>query len=325
MADKKYYVLCGSNCKYESMTKEQIIAAIAEATGKTATDVDAAFITKIKEINKGATVQIWFGKTAEYNAIANKRSDVIYIKTDDSALADIENYFTQEINRVSADIAAVNEDLQNTKPVIYYLTWYKNQNNVLGFDDSKQTAAGLIADLSENKNVVIKVKNSGTSIYFDLVALPLAAGIYKLQLLDARGTLTVHCWQFSANGFAYAPVTIADYVVEEGTEDGWTYRKWSSGAAECWFNGAIVFEGQPADTGINNLKLIYKDFAIPFVFVEMPAAIASCNWTSSEWVQAQGYANEKRVRIRLFGSETSITKATTDGHNCAIHISGKYK
>ncbi len=27
---------------------------------------------------------------------------------------------------------------------------------------------------------------------------------------------------------------IGDYVVEEGTSGIWTYRKWSSGIAECW-------------------------------------------------------------------------------------------
>ena len=27
---------------------------------------------------------------------------------------------------------------------------------------------------------------------------------------------------------------IADYVVEQGTDGIWTYRKWNSGVAECW-------------------------------------------------------------------------------------------
>ena len=28
--------------------------------------------------------------------------------------------------------------------------------------------------------------------------------------------------------------TVADFVVEQGTSDIWTYRKWNSGIAECW-------------------------------------------------------------------------------------------
>lgn len=92
MADeKKYYVFCGANCKYEGMTKEQIIAAIAEATGATVTDVDAAFITKVKEQNKGENLTFWIGSVAEFNA----QKDIIPTGTeciilDDTTLDDIE-------------------------------------------------------------------------------------------------------------------------------------------------------------------------------------------------------------------------------------------
>ena len=32
---------------------------------------------------------------------------------------------------------------------------------------------------------------------------------------------------------------LAAYVVEKGTSNGWTYRKWSNGVAECWYNKTI--------------------------------------------------------------------------------------
>ena len=32
---------------------------------------------------------------------------------------------------------------------------------------------------------------------------------------------------------------LAAYVVEKGTSKGWTYRKWSNGVAECWYNKTI--------------------------------------------------------------------------------------
>lgn len=65
----KYYVFCDNDCKYEGMSKEQIIAAIAEATGATPTDIDSAFITKIKEQNKNGTLSFWFGTESEFNAL----------------------------------------------------------------------------------------------------------------------------------------------------------------------------------------------------------------------------------------------------------------
>lgn len=47
----------------------------------------------------------------------------------------------------------------------------------------------------------------------------------------------------------------ADYIVEQGTDGIWTYRKWASGIAECWgvntikFNTAMSSNGNYAVTG----------------------------------------------------------------------------
>lgn len=93
MADeRKYYVLCADNCKFESMTKEQILAAISQAvsTGEIK-DVDTGFVTKIKEQNSGAALSFWVGTSAEYNALPEKAGNCFYILTDDTAKEDIEN------------------------------------------------------------------------------------------------------------------------------------------------------------------------------------------------------------------------------------------
>lgn len=69
MSERVYYVICADDCRFEGMSKEQIFAAIAEATGNTPTDVDAAFITKIKETNKNNALSFWYGTEAEFNAL----------------------------------------------------------------------------------------------------------------------------------------------------------------------------------------------------------------------------------------------------------------
>ena len=79
------YVIGNTNCKYEGMTKEQIIVAIAEATGNTPTGIDDAFITKIKEQNANGTVKLWIGTTAQFNAITEKADDTLYLLTDDDS------------------------------------------------------------------------------------------------------------------------------------------------------------------------------------------------------------------------------------------------
>ena len=43
---------------------------------------------------------------------------------------------------------------------------------------------------------------------------------------------------------------LAAYVVEKGTSNGWTYRKWSNGIAECWYNKTI--SGQACSTAVGS-------------------------------------------------------------------------
>lgn len=81
-----YYVLCDDNCRYVGMTKEQIIAAIAEATGSTPTNIDSAFITQIKEQNKNNAMKIWVGTRAEFNAITPAADTLYFFPSETYAL-----------------------------------------------------------------------------------------------------------------------------------------------------------------------------------------------------------------------------------------------
>jgi hypothetical protein len=116
MADeRKYYVLCRDNCKFEGMTKEQIIAAIAEATGNTPTNIDDAFITKLLDQNKNAAMRLWVGTEAEYNAVVAsggidintiyciKRGDVFVFKNQIRGI----DYWTEEDKREIIDEVSV--------------------------------------------------------------------------------------------------------------------------------------------------------------------------------------------------------------------------
>lgn len=97
MADeRKYYVLCNSNCKFESMTKEQILTAIEQAisTGEIK-DVNSGFVTTIKEQNANYGLKFWIGTTAEYNAIADKRPDTLYILSDETTWEDMNAAFDE--------------------------------------------------------------------------------------------------------------------------------------------------------------------------------------------------------------------------------------
>lgn len=97
MAERIYYVISKDNCQFEGLTKEQVFAAIAEATGNTPTKVDEAFITKIKEQNKNTNLKIWVGTAAEFNALTEKDADTLYVYPD-TTLEDVEDTLQKVIN-----------------------------------------------------------------------------------------------------------------------------------------------------------------------------------------------------------------------------------
>lgn len=74
-------------------------------------------------------------------------------------------------------------------------------------------------------------------------------------------------WDFMKNG-----VVQIDYIVEQGTSDIWTYRKWASGVAECW--------GITGDISVNYTnpwqEIYYGDMACGFpdnLFVSAPSSV----------------------------------------------------
>lgn len=103
--ERRYFVICEDNCKFESMTKEQIIEAIAEATGETPVHIDDAFITKIKELNANNQLKWWVGTEAQYNALEEKDLTTLYIIYDASEYDDL----LVEIQELQAQIEALNE------------------------------------------------------------------------------------------------------------------------------------------------------------------------------------------------------------------------
>jgi hypothetical protein len=74
---------------------------------------------------------------------------------------------------------------------------------------------------------------------------------------------------------------IADFIIEQGESDGWFYRKWSSGTAECW----RIYYG----TGINAAATNYNGFyysgtisvSYPFEFANLPTVTVDGGSTSN--------------------------------------------
>lgn len=90
MATPKVYVICDQNCKFEGMTKEQILTAIVQAVeGGEIKDIDAGFIQTVKTIN-GISLRFFVGEKSAYDALsAEERENLFAIITNDTTKADL--------------------------------------------------------------------------------------------------------------------------------------------------------------------------------------------------------------------------------------------
>lgn len=74
-----------------------------------------------------------------------------------------------------------------------------------------------------------------------------------------------------------------DYIVEEGTDNNWIYRKWHSGAVEAW-RYSLNLGSQTGSVWVSPIR--YKDVTITFpngLFSTTPIVIAS-SATNQWWV-----------------------------------------
>lgn len=85
MATPTVYVYCDANCKWEGMTKEQILAAIAQAVNEgTIGECDTGFVQTIKTIN-GHALKFFVGEQSEYDTLTEAdKKDLFAIITNDT-------------------------------------------------------------------------------------------------------------------------------------------------------------------------------------------------------------------------------------------------
>lgn len=74
-----------------------------------------------------------------------------------------------------------------------------------------------------------------------------------------------------------------DYIVEQGQEDNWSYRKWNNGIAECW--GELKFIVNLDKVG-ESVYYANGEAAFPFIFTNKPIVSGSCPWNYANWVNA---------------------------------------
>lgn len=119
MATPTVYVICDANCKFEGMTKEQILTAITQAVSEgTISDVDTGFVKTIKTINN-KPLKFFVGTQAEYEALTEEdKKDLFAIISNDSHKEGIESTLyelgksVQELEESTRNLTTAVESLQ---------------------------------------------------------------------------------------------------------------------------------------------------------------------------------------------------------------------
>ena len=114
------------------------------------------------------------------------------------------------------------EDSIPTERVAFHL---KEGGNGAAFGKAAETE--YVLELAEDWELK-GGKKAGAGILQTTAATDLNAAAEKIAVLDGDGTVRYRTPAELLEDLG------ADYIVEQGTSDGWTYRKWASGVAECW-------------------------------------------------------------------------------------------
>lgn len=183
------------------------------------------------------------------------------------------------------------------------------------------TTSPTISTSNNTYSVNISVSGLDYRKKYSLVAYA-ADQCYRWANDDAVYTpiTTLSCipvFDWGENDFNFnVPVAInnveLDYVLEQGTNNGWFYRKWNSGLAECWCTTSV----SGIDVGEYNLDGMYysgsKGVNFPFTF------------TSVNYVNATGGSTGNMNFVRPFNHTNSnmtyVVMGMADKSNVTVRV-----
>ena len=200
------------------------------------------------------------------------------------------------------------EDSIPTERVAFHL---KEGGNGAAFGKAAETE--YVLELAEDWELK-GGKKAGAGILQTTAATDLNAAAEKIAVLDGDGTVRYRTPAELLEDLG------ADYIVEQGTSDGWAYRKWSSGTAECWLLESKTITGSPGSI-IGNAYYISTTLTdFPAIFSEPPRGYGSGRLGSGiGWLTC---IPRKKETITLFiiGNANS-----TEAHVDSVMLTGRWK
>lgn len=115
-----------------------------------------------------------------------------------------------------------------------------------------------------------------------------------------------------------------DYIVEQGTSDIWSYRKWNSGLVECWTTTPVqfTFTGTKAWGSVYESPLTYYNYPTN-IFINDPNVIIQKAGGSGGWLEIGSGSSIQRTPGIYIIYPVNKTSAMTS--YISIYASAKWK
>lgn len=127
-------------------------------------------------------------------------------------------------------------DLHFTDDQIQSFRIYQNisvHSPAHGVVDAKYPLTQLDIDIMNPQNTIITIGNTVRTL-IDIDTANQANASAKVEQLAQQKNESDSAIHVQLEYIGKAMANVADHIVEVNMVDGWTYRKWSSGIAECW-------------------------------------------------------------------------------------------
>ena len=118
-----------------------------------------------------------------------------------------------------------------------------------------------------------------------------------------------------------------DYIVEVGETDGWLWRKWSSGFAECWktitHNTALATSWGALYTGSATTRVSY-----PFEFTAKPTEVATLCASTYQGIlypEKDGKGENTKSQTGSYNICRPSSLATATDFYINFHVVGKWR
>lgn len=120
-----------------------------------------------------------------------------------------------------------------------------------------------------------------------------------------------------------------DYIIEEGTDGIWTYRKWDSGIAECWGTARIEYTGfQAWGTGYETNASVRNINYPTGLFISTPICNMQIDSPCSYglYLEVYGSGGSKDRTPNFAGVRpNSVSISGTVFHNISVNAKGRWK